>query len=112
MHCGTTDGSVVLPKFVGMIFPDTGQPIPATFRASIASDVYPNMDHLLHLHLHKYHEPTWRDMLSAISCRGTFWLRGSDREVYRFQPEVIDMTQDDDDAQCNRSTPDIAEAKS
>ena len=74
------------------------------------------MDHLLHLHLHKYHEPTWRDMLCAVSCQGTFWLRGSDYEVYRFQPEVINFTQDDDaDAdlheQLNLSTPDIAEAK-
>ena len=43
----------------------------------------------------------WRDMLCAISFQGTFWLRGSDCEVYRFQPEVIDLTQDgdgDDDA--------------
>ena len=27
-----TDGSVVLPKFVGTIFPDVGKPVPATFR--------------------------------------------------------------------------------
>ena len=54
-------------------------------------------------------------MLCAISCWGTFWLRGFDCEVYRFQPEVIDPTQDGDDAdlhaQLNRSTPNFAEAK-
>ena len=114
----------MLPKFVGMIVPYTGQPVPATFRVSInASDVYPDMNCLLHLHLHKYHEPMWHDMLTAKSCRGTFWLRGSDHEVYGFQHEVLDMTldddddddgddDDDDDTQCSRSTPDIAEANS
>ena len=56
------------------------------------------------------------------NCRGayhrTFWLRGSDQEVYRYEPEVIDLTQDDDDDDdddddngFHRSTPDIAEAK-
>ena len=37
-------------------------------------------------------------MLCVISCPGTFWLRGCDCEVYRFQPKVIDLTQDGDDA--------------
>ena len=39
----------------------------------------------------------WRNMLAAISCRATFWLRGSDREVYRVEHEVIDLILDDDD---------------
>ena len=99
-----------------MIFPDTGRPVLATFRGSVASSVYPSMDHLLHLHLHKYHEGAWRDMLLALSCRRTFWLRRSDQEVFRYEPEVIDLTQhddddDDDDNGFHRSTPDIAEAK-
>ena len=84
--------------------------MPATFRESVASCVYPNMDHLLHLHLHKYHEGIWRDMLLALSCRGTFWLRGLDQEVYRYEPEVINLMQDDDDDGFHYSTPDIAEA--
>ena len=47
MHCCTTDGGVVLPKFVGTIFLDLGRPVPARFRGNLAIQVNPNMDDLL-----------------------------------------------------------------
>ena len=81
-----------------VILPDAGQPVPAT---DMVGQISPDMDRLLHLHLHKYHEPTRRDMLCAIPCRGTFWLRGLDCEVYRFGHEVIDLTQEGDDHDAN-----------
>ena len=50
----------------------------------------------------------------CVSCHaGAHWLRGSDCEVCTFEHEVMDLTQDGDDAglhaQLNQSIP--AEAK-
>ena len=105
--CGDVREHIIYPRFIGVIYPDQGDPVPAFMYTDTVRSLYVNFDQLLHLHLTQYTQPRWREMLAEINARGTFKLHS--HHVIAAQPEIVDLCLDDVEA-FDRSRPDNVEA--
>lgn len=72
-----------------------------TLEGEAAASACPMIEQIIHTQLIKYHSTEWRDMLATVSCAGPFWMNGMECNMFHFQPEVIDLTLDDDKAKKN-----------
>ena len=69
--CGDVREHIIYPRFIGVIYPDQGDPVTAFIHTDTVRALYANFDRLLHLHLSQHTQPEWREMLSEIDARGT-----------------------------------------